>query len=253
MRAWARPNSPYYWVGYYLAAPCHRDASWAGKRAALASMGWGVAVLYVGQQTWESLPDRVATTDTVRPAADTLQLAASASAQRSIICSRALLTAAQGTAEADDAIAKARADGFPAGSHIFLDVERMTAIPQTMRDYYRAWVTRLLVDGQFRPAIYAHHRNASEIYADVRAVFDALGVGDEPSFWVSSPSTFTLTSLPSDAGFRFARVWQGALDVRQAWNGATLRVDVNVADSPSPSSSGGAVGTAIDKARVRAP
>ena len=250
MRAWMRPNSQYYWVGYYLPAPCHRDASWAGKRDALAAMGWGLAVLYVGQQTWEGLPERVAA-DTARPAADTLR--AETAAQRSITCSRTLLTAAQGAAEADDAIAKVASDGFARGTHIFLDVERMTTIPQPMRDYYRAWAARVLADGRFRPAIYAHQRNAADIYADVRAVFDAAGVRDEPSFWVSSPSTFTLTSSPSDVGFRFARVWQGVLDVSETWNGVTLRVDVNVADGPSPSAAGPVVANAGQTGPARAP
>lgn len=251
MRAWVRPNSPYHWVGYYLPAPCHRDASWAGKRDILTAMGWGLAVLYVGQQTWDALPDRAAATDTIQPRGDTLR--AAAPAQRNIICSRTLLTAAQGTAEADDAMAKAIADGFPAGTHIFLDVERMTAIPQTMRDYYGAWVARMLADGRFRPGIYAHQRNVQEIYADVRAVFDAAGSNDEPSFWVSSPSTISSSSVPTDAGFRFARVWQGVLDARQTWNGVTLRVDINVADNPSPSSPASAIANAGQKAPARAP
>jgi hypothetical protein len=231
MRAWLRPNSPYHWVGYYLPAPCHRDASWAGKRQTLSTMGWGLAVLYVGQQTWEGSPERVAS-DPANPA-DSVR--AAAAAQRSITCSRTLLTASQGTAEANDAIARAAADGFASGTHIFLDVERMATIPQGMRDYYRAWVTRVLAEGRFRPAIYAHQRNAAEIYADVRAVFDAAGVRDEPSFWVSSPTQFALTDAPTNVGFRFARVWQGVLDARQTWNNVTLRIDANVADSPSPS------------------
>ena len=58
MRAWVRPNSPYYWVGFYVPAPCHRDTSWVGRRESLTAMGWGIAVLYVGQQTWEGQPDR---------------------------------------------------------------------------------------------------------------------------------------------------------------------------------------------------
>lgn len=251
MRAWLRPNSPYHWVGYYLPAPCHRDASWAGKREALAAMGWGIAVVYVGQQTWEGVPERIAAADTTRPSGDTLR--SDAAAQRSIICSRTLLTAQQGASEADDAIAKAAADGFARGTQIFLDVERMTAVPQAMRDYYRAWVTRVLADGRFRPAIYAHQRNAAEIHADVRAVFDAAGVRDEPSFWVASPTTFTLSSSPADVGFRFARVRQGQLDVSQTWNGVTLRVDVNVADSPSPSAPGPAVAASGSGAAARAP
>jgi len=252
MRAWVHPNSPYRWVGYYLPAPCHRDASWAGKREGLTAMGWGIAVLYVGQQTWEGVSDRAAAPDSTAPAADTLR--PEAAAQRTITCSRTLLGTAQGTTEADDAIAKVAADGFARGTHIFLDVERMTTIPQSMRDYYRAWVARVLADGRFRPAIYAHQRNAAEIYADVRAVFDAAGVRDEPSFWVSSPSTsFTLASVPADVGFRSARVWQAVLDTSQTWNGVTLRVDVNVADSPSPSAPGPIVANASETAPMRVP
>ena len=251
MRAWVRPSSPYHWVGYYLLAPCHRDASWAGKRETLAATGWGLAVLYVGQQTWEGLPDRVAAADTAPPAGDTSR--AAVAAQRSITCSRTLLTTAQGTTEADDAIAKAAGDGFPRGSHIFLDIERMTTVPQSMRDYYRAWVSRVLSEGRFRPGIYSHQRNAAEIYADVRTVFDAAGVRDEPAFWVSSPASFTLAGAPTDVGFRFARVWQGVLDAMQTWNGVTLRVDVNVADSPSPSAPGPVVANAGQTAPARAP
>jgi hypothetical protein len=251
MRAWVRPNSPYYWVGYYLPAPCHRDSSWAGRRETLTAMGWGFGVLYVGQQVWEGRPSPVAASDSARPADDTLRSAAPS--QRNIVCSRTLLTAAQGTSEADDAIGKAITDGFAPGTHIFLDVERMTAIPQAMRDYYRAWVARVLADGRFRPAIYSHHRNAAEIYADVRAVFDSAGVRDEPSFWVSSPSAVSPTSSPADAGFSFARVWQGVIDARQTWNGVRLRVDVNVADSPSPSAAGPATVNAGQKMPGRAP
>src|SRR2546423_4800881 len=57
MTAWLKPNSPYEWVGYYLQAPCHRDPSWMGKRSTLITIGWGLAVLYVGQQTFDGLPD----------------------------------------------------------------------------------------------------------------------------------------------------------------------------------------------------
>jgi hypothetical protein len=215
-------------------------------------MGWGLAVLYVGQQTWEGVPERPPTADTLRAPGDTLR--AEAAAQRSITCSRTLLTAAQGTAEADDAIAKTVGDGFASGTHIFLDLERMTTIPAPMRDYYRAWVGRVLADGRFRPAIYAHQRNAAEIYADVRAVFDAAGIRDEPSFWITSPSSsLTLTSPASDVGFGFARVWQGVVNTAETWNGVTLRVDVNVADSPSPSTAGPVVANANQSAPARAP
>jgi hypothetical protein len=55
MRSW-RKHAKYDWVGYYLPAPCHKDGSWQGKRATLEAMGWGVAVVYVGQQTWGRTP-----------------------------------------------------------------------------------------------------------------------------------------------------------------------------------------------------
>src|SRR6476661_6989849 len=56
MRAWLTADKPYRWVGYYLSAPCHNDDSWEGKRDTLSSMGWGMAVIYVGQQTWGKTP-----------------------------------------------------------------------------------------------------------------------------------------------------------------------------------------------------
>ncbi|MEO8623204.1 MAG: hypothetical protein ABI625_19160, partial [bacterium] len=57
MRAWKEaPGAPYSWVGYYLPSPCHKDASWVGQRELLTSMGWGLAVVYVGQQTWGRTP-----------------------------------------------------------------------------------------------------------------------------------------------------------------------------------------------------
>jgi guanyl-specific ribonuclease Sa len=53
MWAWREADVPYEWVGYYLpSAPCHKGTSWGGKRQTLAQMGWGVAVVYVGQQPW---------------------------------------------------------------------------------------------------------------------------------------------------------------------------------------------------------
>src|SRR5262245_28033351 len=55
MQAW-RDHAGYDWVGYYLQAPCHKDGSWTGKRDTLEAMGYGVAVVYVGQQTWNKVP-----------------------------------------------------------------------------------------------------------------------------------------------------------------------------------------------------
>jgi hypothetical protein len=232
MRAW-RAGSPYEWVGYYLPAPCHRGTSWSGKRETLAEMGWGTAVIYVGQQWWPKLP-----TD---PAARTAIRNGTAK------CANFRLHGAQGRLEADDAIARTLGEGFAAGTVIFLDIEYMDRVPQGMRDYYRAWVTRVLEDGRYRPGVYVHTRNASLVHADVRAVFETAGVREEPQFWVAGGRTpFSTDRYPHEGGHAFASVWQGILDTRESWSGTSLMIDVNVASLPSPSTSMGTVLAAGD-------
>jgi hypothetical protein len=235
MRAWRRPGSPYHWVGYYLPAPCRRDTSWAGRRATLESMGWGFAVLYVGQQTWDNVRDVEApATDTL--AVDTVQ-ADTAAAATEVACSRTLLSAERGAQEADDAVARAVAEGFPRGTTIFLNIERMEQVTPSMRDYYRAWTRRVLQDGRFRPGVYAHHRNAAEIRTDILEVHASAGRAGSPPLWIANPAGFSLAAAPHESGHGPATVWQGALDVQRRWNGHTLTIDENVADAPSPSAS----------------
>ena len=223
MRAWAAPSSPYEWAGYYLAAPCHGNTSWLGRRAFLGSIGWGTAVLYVGQQTWEGVASA--------------QLAAPATARvaQSATCSRTMLSGAQGTIEGSDAAAKTANEGFAAGTVIFLDIEYMSTVTQPMRDYYRSWVAQVLADGRYVPGIYCHKSNAATIYADVHEEFLARRPTATPQFWIASTSGFSLERVPTDVGHSFANVWQGKLDTDESWNGVALHIDVNVADSPAPS------------------
>jgi hypothetical protein len=56
----AQRQLPYSWAGYYLKSPCHQDDGWMGKRETLTDIGYGLAVLYVGQQTWGRRPGRAA-------------------------------------------------------------------------------------------------------------------------------------------------------------------------------------------------
>ena len=223
MRAWHSPGSPYEWTGYYLGAPCHSNTSWLGRRQFLRSLGWGTAVLYVGQQTWEGLP----TAAKVAPAV--------ARAAQSASCSRTMLTGAQGTIEGSDAAAKAANEGFPAGTVIFLDIEYMSTVTEAMRDYYTSWVAQVLADGRYLPGIYCHTSNAATIYADVRDEFLARRPTATPQFWIASQSGFALDKAPTAVGHAFANAWQGKLDTDETWNGAALHIDVNVADSRSPS------------------
>jgi len=254
MRAWLTADKPYKWVGYYLSAPCHTDSSWEGKRETLARMGWGTAVIYVGQQTWGRTPGaKVAVTRYVSKRVRQtrtrngrrvisyvtkrvpVRVYVTPRASRNASCSAQFVSAARGTTDADDAIAKTAAEGFPKGTVIFLDIERMDAVPRAMRDYYRAWTARVAEDGRFQPAYYAHSFNANLIYRDVKEVLAAAGDSIDPPFWISSGRGFAEDKLPSEVGHAFAQVWQGVLDVVETHNGVRIPIDVNVADMPSPS------------------
>jgi hypothetical protein len=268
MRAWRHQDVPYEWVGYYLPAPCHKGRSWVGKRERLARMGWGMAVIYVGQQTWDRTPTGFETTyRTVRrtkyvskrvkvyrrvngrrvaryvtrkvPVRRSVRVPVRVKVdprQRPIDqCNAQLVNAARGVMEARDAIARTQDEGFPRGTVIFLDIERMQATPQKMREYYRAWTSHVLADGRYRPGFYAHTRNAALIHRDVRAVYAGAGIAEDPPFWIAGGSDFSTDKKPGDVGHPFAAVWQGELDVIQKWMGHRLSLDVNVAHVPDPS------------------
>ena len=217
MRAWLE-HAGYHWVGFYLPAPCHKDASWQGKRSTLESMGWGLAVVYVGQQTWGRTPR------------------AGARVPTGTSCSTNLLSEDRGRVDADDAIARTAAEGFPPGPAIFLDLERMERVPNAMRDYYVAWTERVLDDGRYRPAFYAHTHNAQRVYDDVRALLDSRGNDSEPPFWIAGGQNFERDRSPTEVGPEFAAVWQGKLDKWERHAAVRLPIDLNVAMVPSPSS-----------------
>ena len=223
MRAWRAPGSPYEWVGYYLAAPCHRDASWSGRRGFLASLGWGTAVLYVGQQTWEGV------------AVAGIPATSAARAAQSVTCSRTMLSGAQGTVDGFDAAGRAATEGFAAGTVIYLDVEYMTTVTAAMRDYYRSWAAAVVADGRYRPGVYCHTANAATIHADVVAELAAVHALAAPRFWIAGGSGFSLDRTPAAVGHAFATAWQGRLDVSRTWSGVTLGIDESVADRSSPS------------------
>ena len=255
MKAWLTADKPYSWVGYYLSAPCHNDDSWEGKRETLADMGWGMAVIYVGQQTWGRTPgQKVAVTRYVTKRVRTavrlksgkrvvryvkkrvpVKVLVVPRASPGASCSSQFVSASRGATDGKDAVTKAAAEGFARGTVVFLDLERMDFVPKAMRDYYREWTQQVLADGRFRPGYYAHTYNADLIYRDVKQVFTAAGITDDPPFWIAKARGFAPDKDPTDVGHSFAQVWQGVLDVVETHNGVKLPIDVNVAMLPSPS------------------
>lgn len=254
MRAWQTASKPYKWVGYYLSAPCHKDDSFMGKRETLSRMGWGMAVIYVGQQTWGRTPgQKVTVTRYVKKRVRQVKtrngrrvvsyvtrrvpvrVKVMPRAARGSSCSTQLVSAARGRADANDAIAKTAAEGFARGTVIFLDIERMDRVPRAMRDYYKAWTARVVEDGRFRPAYYTHSFNANTIYRDVKQILAGAGISDDPPFWIASVRGFSEDKHPAEVGHSFAKVWQGVLDIVETHNGVRLPIDINVAQLPSPS------------------
>ena len=255
MLAWRQDDAPYEWVGYYLpSAPCHKGTSWSGKRETLDDMGWGVAVIYVGQQVWSGTPrqkivqtkwvtKRVKQVRRVKGKRVTryvkkkvpVRVVKYARAAPGQSCSTHLVSGARGVKDANDAIARSVKEGFPRGTVVFLDIERMEKVPTAMRDYYKAWTARVLEEGTYKPGYYVHNHNAKVVYNDVASVFVNAGSLDQPPFWIASGRGFSEDKEPHEVGHDFAKVWQGILDVVQTHNGVQLPIDVNVAAVPSPS------------------
>jgi hypothetical protein len=220
MRRWLEA-SPYRWVGYYLASPCHPGTTWSGRRAELRQMGWGFAVLYVGEQDWQAM--RAAPGDTVPVAVPGAR------------CSTTNLTPENGALHAAEAEAAARADGFPEGTVIFLDVERVERVSAALTAYVRSWTAAMLEGGYYVPGLYAHDLNAAELYTIVAEEFLRAQRVERPRLWVARSSGFDLRRSPAESGYAVAAVWQGRFDTRETWDGVTLNIDVNVADAADPS------------------
>lgn len=216
MARW-REHSPYRWVGYYLPAPCYTGTSWVGKREPLDRMGWGMAVLYVGEQDWRSMGTPPAMTDS-----------AAAADPR---CASANLSAENGRAHGEDAVARAAAEEFAPGTVIYLDVERVDEVSPELAAYVGAWIGALLDRGQYLPGLYAHRRNADALLEAAAAEYDRRSRIGEPALWVASSEGFDVRARPAESGVPQADVWQGAFDRDERWGDVTLTIDVNVADS----------------------
>jgi GH25 family lysozyme M1 (1,4-beta-N-acetylmuramidase) len=126
-----------------------------------------------------------------------------------------------------------RADGFPSGSTIFLDVERVNTVSSALLDYYRAWVAGVLNDGRYKPGVYVTKVNAPALH-DIQ-IRTANGGLHTPPFWIASAGVIDSTTRATDIGLDYARVWQSSFDVTQTFNGVSLRIDVNLATKPNPS------------------
>lgn len=216
MQTWLR-ESPYRWVGYYLPAPCYTGVSWVGTRERIATIGWGIAPLFVGEQDWSA----------IQPGDTTV-------AEQGARCTTQNLTIEQGVAHAIAADSIMQAEGFPPGTPVFLDVERMERVSRAMEEYVNSWFTEMLARGRYTPALYAHERNVTPLFERARVAFAEAGRSDQPFLWVARSGDFDIARRPMDSGILSASIWQGRFDIDETWGGVTLRIDANVGSAAVP-------------------
>lgn len=180
-------HQTFSYAGFWLNNPPGTKANtWAGKRSALESAGFGFLVLFNGRLFAE-----------VKNIANAGKL---------------------GKADARAAVASAKREGFPAATIIFLDQEQGGRMLPEQKAYIYAWVDGVTAAG-FRAGVYCSGMAAKDDGGTVTA--DDIrqhAEGRKISYWVTNdacpPSpgcTFPeRPSGPADSGVAFADVWQFA-------------------------------------------
>ena len=207
-------STPLGFVAVYLApAPSQGYTGWMGHVPDLVAANWGIAPVYVGQQTSGG------------PGSHTL-------------------TADQGALDSVDAAKLASTAGLATGSVVYLDIEQGGPMAADLQGYVEAWV-KGMSGTDYRAGVYC---SFSKTAAQVVSV-----VGDLPVWAFhprdGGPSTVDLSTEtapdPGDSGYPGALVWQyrmslkGAIDL--TWtdsNGAAQKLasvdlDSSVVSDPS--------------------
>jgi glycoside hydrolase-like protein len=179
-----------YWLS---PPPGEKTNTWTGKRQLLHSHGFGFLVLYRGPDSREL---------------KTLAMAKS-----------------RGARDGDDTVASAKAEGFPAGTIVFLDIEEGGRLPDTYHSYLAAW-SEVLTHAGYHPGVYCsgmpvkeeprvtittaddiRNHSASRDIA-VWAYNDACPPSPGCTFPHDPPS-------PAKSGIAYASVWQFAQSPRR--------------------------------------
>jgi glycoside hydrolase-like protein len=229
--ALAALRKTFAFTGYWLSNPPGESAnSWRGKREVVERAGFGFLLLFNGH--------------------DYAELKASARGPRKL-----------GVLDGTAAGAAARAEGFPAGSVIFLDQEQGGRMLPEQKQYIFAWAEEVRRAG-FRPGIYC---SGIPVREGAGWITTAQDLHDTPQgsgfvFWVAndacppSPGCAFAMPPPQVSGVPFAEIWQFAQSPMRPQFAAGCRrsyssdgncyppgrsqglyLDVNSATSPDPS------------------
>jgi hypothetical protein len=195
--AWVGNGGPFYFTGFYLApAPAHSDTSWMTKRAFLAGIGYGFAIVYVGRQ-------------------------------------KTSLSYARGQTDGANAISLANSAGF-ASNVIFLDIEAGAgSISPDLLSYIEGWLDTIDASTNFYPGVYCSYKTNADTIKNSRPNMDITfwvwNLNSPPS---PACSTNIGTLSPSSSGVSYASVWQFAQNCQ---NMIIPNIDLDLADSSDPS------------------
>jgi hypothetical protein len=197
-----KSTTNFEWCGFYLGpTPSHPDAGWMSHRADLVGQGWGIAPLYVGQQTTGPGSHNV--------------------------------TKAQGKIDGNQAVSRLNAAGFPPGTFVFLDLENGLPFPVKQRNYVAAWVQAIEDDGTFKPGIYCSHRLANAVHTLVPSarlwVFKVPTTAKHPISGPPFPNP-----NPSGSGIAAAHIWQLDQNGQAALAGTAITIDLDSALTANP-------------------
>ena len=198
---WLLKNTNLKWTGFYLGpAPTHGDTTWMPKYTSLKSMGWGFAPVYVGQQMGSS----------------------------------SLINGPQGTIDAKNAASLAQQAQIPLMSTLFLDIEMGGPLPREMVQYYSSWCAQVKIC-QYNPGLYCSHYQTA---AQLSAVFQArvwnwnISVYPQPADFKNNYPELN----PALSGYPSSCCWQLLQNLSIPVNGQNLKVDLDSARMPDPSS-----------------
>jgi hypothetical protein len=184
----------FVFTSYWLSPPPGEKLNtWRGKRELLQSQGFGFAVLYRGRETRELRTETKAKE--------------------------------KGALDASNAVAAAKAEGFAAGTVVFLDIEEGGRLPPAYHAYLRVWADDLTRAG-YRPGVYCSAIAANEGHGVTILTSDDIRNNLAPRelvYWVfndfcpPAPGCGAPKSPPpvSSSGASYATIWQFAQTPRR--------------------------------------
>ena len=213
MTAWTA--SPYDGIGVYIGGPnrsCDQPNLVASWVTAVSKQGWRIIPIYMGRQA---------------PCSD----------RTSAVKFTTSSAATDGTADAADAVAKAKALGMLAGSAIYGDMENYSTTDSACRTavltFISAWTKELHRQG-YLAGVYA---NLSSGAAHLSAAYSSTTYARPDALWIARwDGNTALTGWAGVSNTQWgyhqrAKQYQGDHD--ETWGGVTINIDSDRFDAPA--------------------